>query len=214
VLLGQADSRLDEATQLLARGREDEAVALTQQYGQKLSAATQLDTDPETVETRLRANETRLTRLIETAPPSARPGIETALRATQRGLARGRPAAADRPQAVADPTATSVSLTSTQVGPTPTVESRPGASDRGAEPHSAPVRRGPLEPNRPAEATSEPRRVEDAQGEDPASLPAQPIPADARPSHVAPPSSAAGQPAAPREKPQQNHSQSPGRGRP
>src|SRR5207248_9943349 len=134
LLLDQARTRLDEATRLLAQGREQDAAAVAERYDRTLAAATAASKPSDAVETRLQVNETRLTQLVQTAPPAARPGLEMALQATRRNLARGL----QRPDpALLQPTATPVLATPTdavitrELAPAPTRTS-------GAPPARAP----------------------------------------------------------------------------
>ena len=90
ILLQHADTRLDEAGRLLDQGRAAETDATAARYDDtlgKLTVSTWSDADV----SNLRTNEVRLVELLEAAPGSAGPGLERALAATHRSLARARP---------------------------------------------------------------------------------------------------------------------------
>jgi hypothetical protein len=107
VWLNQADTRLDETARLLEQGRDTEASASIGRYDAALDAAAIDDPARVVTEPQLEAKQARLSALLKTAPVSARPGLQRALEATQRGQARGNGARAAETASVApesDPT--------------------------------------------------------------------------------------------------------------
>jgi hypothetical protein len=88
VLLRQADTRLDEAERLLEQGRDTEAAATALRYDEAVAGATAVSPSAEALETTLRADHARLAGLLQHAPQPARGGLERALNAAERGLAR------------------------------------------------------------------------------------------------------------------------------
>jgi uncharacterized protein DUF5667 len=87
VLLAQADTRLDETAQLLQQGRLSEAAASAARYQDVVDVATTTGSG-QALEARLEADQGRVSELLQSAPPAARPGLERARDVTQRALAR------------------------------------------------------------------------------------------------------------------------------
>jgi hypothetical protein len=102
LMLQQADTRLDETARLLQQGRDTDAAVTAARYDDTLAALAV----SEPVQSQLDSNEARLNQLLESAPPAARPGLEGALAATERGLNRGRstPSGANPDETGASPT--------------------------------------------------------------------------------------------------------------
>jgi len=90
VLVRQADTRLEETSRLLEQGRDAEAGQNALRYSQVLEATTAAVGAVEPVETTLQADTARLASLLAAAPPPARQGLQRALEAAERGLARAR----------------------------------------------------------------------------------------------------------------------------
>jgi anti-sigma-K factor RskA len=88
VLLHQADTRLDETARLVEQGRDADAAVTVARYDETLAALTAPATSAP-VQSQLGSSEARLNRLLESAPPSARPGLQRALAATERSLNGG-----------------------------------------------------------------------------------------------------------------------------
>jgi hypothetical protein len=91
-LLRQADTRLDEAARLLDQGRAVDAAATVARYDETVASLPEA-TGAERVASNMGTNEVRLQALLQTAPSTARPGLERALVATQHRLGHStRPA--------------------------------------------------------------------------------------------------------------------------
>jgi hypothetical protein len=160
LLLHQADTRLDETVRLVEQGRDADAALAVARYDETVARLDSADasSDPETLQSDMRTNELRLSELLLTAPAPARKGLERALAATERSLAR--PRAARRVPIAADEPAVTASSEQRQAeaaedrAPTEIETPRPAdASERGAgESHaSAPVApRGQGVEHRPA----------------------------------------------------------------
>ncbi|HEY3058345.1 MAG TPA: DUF5667 domain-containing protein [Chloroflexota bacterium] len=95
LLLRQVDMRLDETARLLEQGRDTDVALAAARYDETVARLDVADRSPasEAVQANLRVNEVRLSQLLQTAPASARHGLERALAATERGLGRTRPTA-------------------------------------------------------------------------------------------------------------------------
>jgi len=209
LLLEQADKRLDETTRLLAQGREEDAAADAERYDQTLAAATMRSPASDAVETHLRVNETRLTELVQTAPPAARHGLEVALQATQRGLARGRPAPPElvRAQPIATPAVVTPTAAPTPTPPGQSLSRRvegEGHDDTGAVVQAAP------EHARAAAPTAADHAEDAVTPDEPAPTPS--VSSPATPHANTPPGPPATSGAAVR--PQQSHPEPAGHGRP
>jgi uncharacterized protein DUF5667 len=85
LLLHQADTRLDETTQLLREGRDGDASTAAAQYEQTLAAL------PTGSNAELTTDQARLSELLQTAPGPARARLERALSATERHTNAARP---------------------------------------------------------------------------------------------------------------------------
>jgi uncharacterized protein DUF5667 len=133
VWLNQADTRLDETARLLEQGRDTEASASIGQYDAALDAAAVDDPATAALQPRLEEKQARLSALLKTAPVSARPGLQRALEATQRGQTRGNGAHAAETASVApesDPTPAPAETTRTRREPAPVrVQSAPASID-------------------------------------------------------------------------------------
>jgi len=105
LLLQQADTRLDETARLVEQGRDTDAAVTVARYDETLAALTAPATSAP-VQSQLGSNEARLNRLLESAPPAARPGLQRALAATERSLNRGESTSpvADTAETAATPT--------------------------------------------------------------------------------------------------------------
>jgi hypothetical protein len=95
IILLQADARLEETGQLLALGRDADADANADRYDQTIEqAAAAVDAMPSAessraeLEARLQAHRATLADLLQDAPPPARAGLERAIGAADRHLAR------------------------------------------------------------------------------------------------------------------------------
>jgi hypothetical protein len=103
VLLRQADTRLDETAWLLEQGRDTEAAATALRYDEAVDRAAAASPPAEAMETTLQVDRARLTELLQRAPLPARGGLERALTATERGLARAKAARGAEPAAPSEP---------------------------------------------------------------------------------------------------------------
>lgn len=149
VLLAQADVRLDETARLLEQGRGSDALANVGRYDAAIDTVAADAPPAPALQTHLEANQSRLTQLLETAPAQARPGLQRALDATQRGLAHRENAQHTEasPTGVPehrDPTPTRVEPTppanSSEASPVVEPTVAPTQAVRGAEPpHEEPV---------------------------------------------------------------------------
>jgi|SRR5579859_495305 len=164
VLLQHADTRLEETSRLLEQGRDAEAGQNALRYSEVLDGTTGALGAAEPVETSLQANTVRLASLLATAPPPARPGLQRAFEAAERGLARARRAAPPdvhvSPQREVQPTVVrrvadvlteAIPTTASTAVPTPI---RPGVG--GTAPNSAEARGEAAQDPEPAEARAEP----------------------------------------------------------
>ena len=138
ILLQQADTRLDETARLLEQGRDADAAVAAARYDETVARLDVPAASPhsEVVQSNLRTNEIRLSELLQTAPAPAQHGLERALAATERGLARSR-ASAPVPTVGVTPVATITSeqrLTDVARAGAAAVETSPAADadERGA----------------------------------------------------------------------------------
>jgi hypothetical protein len=180
VLVRQADTRLEETSRLLEQGRAAEAGQTAQRYGEVLERATAIVGMAEPVEPSLQTDRTRLSTLLAQAPAPARPGLQRALEAVDRGLLRSqrnapveveaqsprpRPAVVQQaPDVNLEPTSTS----NTTASPTParsatTGEPAPpkntGESAEALQPHDAAEPQADQSRHDPAPEKIEPGRA-------------------------------------------------------
>ncbi len=110
-LLRRADARLDETARLLEQGRTVDAVQTAEQYQQTADAAAAEVKDAadqpspirditasQVIQAQLDAQQARLDALLKAAPPSAQPGLATAVAASSRHRERATEAEAEKVQ--------------------------------------------------------------------------------------------------------------------
>src|SRR5260370_34236305 len=103
VLLRQADSGLAETARVLEQGRDAEAAATALRYDEAVDRAAAVSPPAEAMETTLQVDRARLTELLQQAPQPARGGLERALNAAERGLARAKAARGAEPAPPGEP---------------------------------------------------------------------------------------------------------------
>jgi len=142
VLLRQAHIRLDETARLLEQGRDTEAAATALRYDEAVDGAAAGSPPAEAMETSLRADRARLAELLQHAPQPARGGLERALSAAERGLARANAARGVDPALPTEPRQQSstekIRLANEAVRPEGDEAPAPTAND-----HQAEIREGP-----------------------------------------------------------------------
>jgi hypothetical protein len=134
LLVRQAETRLDETSRLLEQGRDAEAGLNALRYSEVLEATAGAVAASEPVETSLQAGRERLASLLVHAPLPARPGLQRALGAAERGLAQR---AQRRLAAVEQVAGVRPELTPTTVTPAVPTATSPGDAGEAATTNGA-----------------------------------------------------------------------------